>query len=76
MTTVEERLTANRVGTLKPMASLTGGWEGVVEVSARPGTDEHAPEGAAIACERCGDPVGAERLAARPATRPRIARAG
>jgi RNA polymerase-binding transcription factor DksA len=104
MTTAEERLIADRAGTLKLMASLTGDWEGVVEASAQTGVDdEHDPEGATIAferarieasltrsrahladiddalgrlrdgtygvCERCGGPVGAERLAARPATR-------
>ncbi|MEV3922998.1 hypothetical protein [Actinomadura coerulea] len=35
MTTVEERSSADRVGTPKPMASLTGGWEGL---TARPAT--------------------------------------
>ncbi|SNR52169.1 transcriptional regulator, TraR/DksA family [Actinomadura mexicana] len=99
---------ADRVGTLKLMASLTGDWEGVVEASAQTGVDdEHDPEGATIAyeraridaslsrarthladidgalgrlrdgtygaCERCGGPVGAERLAARPAARTCIA---
>ncbi|MEV0662706.1 hypothetical protein ACIBI3_22350 [Actinomadura luteofluorescens] len=50
MTTGEERSNADRVGTPKPMASLTGAWAGAVDASAQPGVDgEHAPEGAAIA---------------------------
>lgn len=35
MTTVEQRSTADRVGTPNPMASLTGGWAGL---AARPAT--------------------------------------
>lgn len=100
----EERLLADRAGTLKLIASLSGDWDGVVEASSQTGVDdEHDPEGATIAferarieaslsrararladiddalrrlregtygtCEQCGGPIGAERLAARPATR-------
>lgn len=111
MTTTEERLIADRVSTLKLIASLSGDWDGVVEASAQTGVDdEHDPEGATIAferarieaslsrarahladiddalrrltdgaygtCENCGGPIGAERLAARPATRTCITCAG
>ncbi|NKZ03853.1 TraR/DksA family transcriptional regulator [Actinomadura latina] len=104
MTTAEERLIADRDGTLKLMAALSRDWDGVVEASAQTGVDdEHDPEGATIAferarieaslsrarsqladiedalrrlrdgtygtCERCGGPVGADRLDARPAAR-------
>lgn len=104
MTRSEERLIADRAGTLELIASLNADWDGVVEASAQTGVDdEHDPEGATIAferarieaslhraraqladiddalhrlregtygaCERCGDPIGTERLAARPAAR-------
>ncbi|MFB4310619.1 TraR/DksA family transcriptional regulator [Actinomadura sp. GTD37] len=104
MSTAEERLIADRVGTVSLIASLSRDWHGVVDASAQTGVDdEHDPEGATIAferarieaslsrarahladiddalrrlgdgaygvCERCGGPVGAERLAARPAAR-------
>ena len=104
VSTVEERLSAERADTLKLVASLSGDWDGVVEASAQSNVDdEHDPEGATIAferarieaslararahladiddalrrlgdgdygtCEKCGNPIGAERLAARPATK-------
>ncbi|MEU8305665.1 hypothetical protein AB0C84_19085 [Actinomadura sp. NPDC048955] len=46
MTTVEERPTADRVGTLKKAASLAGGRAGVVEASPQPRTHEHVPKAA------------------------------
>ncbi|HEU5023684.1 MAG TPA: TraR/DksA C4-type zinc finger protein [Spirillospora sp.] len=53
MTTAEERLIADRAGTLELLASLRRDWDGVVEASAQSNADdEHDPEGATIAFER------------------------
>jgi RNA polymerase-binding transcription factor DksA len=53
VTTAEERLVADRAGTLELLASLRRDWDGVVEASAQSNADdEHDPEGATIAFER------------------------
>jgi RNA polymerase-binding transcription factor DksA len=53
VTTAEERLIADRAGTLELLASLRRDWDGVVEASAQSNADdEHDPEGATIAFER------------------------
>jgi RNA polymerase-binding transcription factor DksA len=97
----QERLAAERAGTLERLGALERELRGIIESSGPAGTDdEHDPEGATIAyerqyvaaligqarehlaqidaavarladgsygrCERCSQPIGAARLAARP----------
>ena len=66
MTTAEERLIADRAGTLELLASLRRDWDGVVEASAQSNVDdEHDPEGATIAFERARIEASLNRAEAR-----------
>ncbi|QKG25052.1 TraR/DksA family transcriptional regulator [Actinomadura verrucosospora] len=66
MTTAEERLIADRAGTLELLASLRRDWDGVVEASAQSNADdEHDPEGATIAFERARIEASLNRAQAR-----------
>ena len=66
MTTAEERLIADRAGTLELLASLRRDWDGVVEASAQSNVDdEHDPESATIAFERARIEASLNRAEAR-----------
>jgi RNA polymerase-binding transcription factor DksA len=66
VTTAEERLIADRAGTLELLASLRRDWDGVVEASAQSNADdEHDPEGATIAFERARIEASLTRAQAR-----------
>ncbi|MCW2863954.1 MAG: yocK 1 [Actinoallomurus sp.] len=101
---LNERLTAERLRTLERIAALNHERDGIIESSTQAGVDdEHDPEGATSAfersqlealldqsrrhlsdldlalrqvdegtygrCEKCGNPIAPERLAARPTAR-------
>ncbi|TMR01198.1 TraR/DksA family transcriptional regulator [Actinomadura soli] len=66
MATAEERLIADREGTLELVASLNADWDGVVNASVQANADdEHDPEGATIAFERARIEASLTRARAR-----------